>query len=269
MTILFVSGFEDPVSPFGWSGVSLTGAGYTAESSTNFPHHGSRNLYCTKLAGATDGTFACVYKTRIGNYHDHLFARAMNIMIDQLPPSGLQVRPIGFWQNRSANLICAYGFHNYTGTLRFAIHYRHAAAFVDALGPVAQLNTPYSLEAEILQSTEGNADGAARLWVNGVLAVEVAGLDNDDRPINNVLFGQGHGTGNATYDLHMWGDCFVLADEPIGVESEVLPKLTVRSDPELNVPVYVDNIFMGNTPIVIEFQTPGTYTIRVDSEVTR
>jgi hypothetical protein len=150
----------------------------------------------------------------------------MKIIIDQLPPAASGREPV-FWFNDAVgvNSVCQYGFMNNAGTLQFLIRYRHAGAFYNALGSVASLNTPYCLEAEILQSTTGLSDGLARLFVNGRLDIEVLNIDNDDKAINYVTFGLVAVDPNAVNDMHMWGDCFVLADAYIGVEPELTAQI--------------------------------------------
>jgi len=235
LPIIFQNSFEDAIPPFGWDGVSTgAGRGGTVALSQDLPHHGINNLYCTYPATATANSHACVYKScGIVPYHDHFFARAMNCMIDRGPPP-VVTHPyahhfiFGFYELPSpGSLICGFGIWNDAGTLRWLIYYRHAGAFYQALGAVVVPNTPYCIECEILQSTEGNLDGAARLWVNGVLTLEIIGLDNDDRDINYATFGFSNTGNNPDGDQHFWGDCYTLATEYIGPEA---PECTVDAD---------------------------------------
>jgi hypothetical protein len=69
------------------------------------------------------------------------------------------------------------------------------------------------------------------------------------------------------YTIEVYGDEVIIADSYIGPDVEV-PKLTVQSSPELGVPVYVDEQFVGNTPITV-LLSKGTHTVRVEQEVTR
>jgi len=54
--------------------------------------------------------------------------------------------------------------------------------------------------------------------------------------------------------------------------NELLPsasaKLSVNSNPELNVPVYIDGAYIGNTPLLVELES-GLHTVGVSPEVTR
>lgn len=74
-------------------------------------------------------------------------------------------------------------------------------------------------------------------------------------------------TGILPIDVNI--DDVVIADAYIGpIVTPSLPKITVNSSPELNVPVYVDDQFIGSTPIIVELNA-GTHTVRVETEVTR
>ena len=217
--VIWRNQFENTVSPYGWDGTGTTG-GATAVNS-NRPHHGNYGLYATINAGALLGQHASVLKA-CGTvaYHDHLFARAMNVMLDVLPyvtpPAGTM---IDFYQVLGpATAIAMFGLGNNAGALKWFSYYRNLAAFSTAWGPTAVLNTPYCVEAEVLQSSTGNADGAIRLWVDGCLVIEQTGLDNDERDINYVGLGL-ISTDQGVAAQHMWGDCFVLSAARIRCEN--------------------------------------------------
>lgn len=258
LPIIFQSDFEDPISPFGWDGVS-TGAGRGGIVAVNNdrPYHGLSNLFCTYPATATPNSHACVYKAcGIVPYHDHFFARAMNCMIDRGPPPIVtHAYPhhmiFGFYELPSpGSLVCSFGIWNDAGTLKWMIYYRHAGAFYQTLGGPVALNTPYTLECEILQSTEGNADGAARLWVNGQLALEAIGLDNDDRDINYATFGFSNTGNNLDGDQHFWGDCYALSTEYIG-PALVCEDFTTQVECEAAGCYWWDNACHSSPPPVV------------------
>jgi hypothetical protein len=99
--------------------------------------------------------------------------------------------------------------------------------------------------------------GMAEIYLDGQKIGQVTRINNSGAGlIDDVYFGCPlyDGAGAMTYYID---DCAID-----------LPRLTVNSSPELNVPVYVDDAFVGNTPIIVELD-PGTHTVRVDEEVTR
>ncbi len=224
--VIFRNQFENTVAPFGWNETGLSG-GNTITVNTNRPHHGAYGLYATVVTGVTAGSHACVDQLcgTVAN-HDHLFARAMNCMLDATPDPAIGPPAgsiIGFYVNGSAGGpslgIALFGMNLTGGVLKWFSYYRNLAAFSTAWGPNASLNTPYCVEVEVLQSSTGNADGAIRMWVDGCLIIEVTGLDNDDRDINYVVFGVMATTQQAAVTLHMWGDCFVLSARNIRCEN--------------------------------------------------
>lgn len=265
MAIIFQSYFDNPVPPFGWTSLG------TANDPNNTVTVSGGKLVCTYSTLAVTNSHAAIVQAcgTVPN-HDHLFARAY-CTIDRGPPStGSYKRHniFGFHNlNGPATSIVYFGIGNDSGILRWEIYYRNAGAFSYIWGGVVNLNTEYCMDVEILQNTTGLANGAARLWINGTLMLEVTALTNDDRAINYTSFGFSNSEMNPAGDQHFTGDAYILADQYIGPESG-LPKLTVNSNPELNIPVYVDGTFVGNTPITVAVQS-GTHTVRVDSEVTK
>jgi len=268
LPVVYSNNFENTVSPFGWTGINQT-AGIVTVSSDH-PYTGSYNAYVTLNAGAVAGSYAGFYQSYAGTPNRaHIFIRAMNVMVDQLPANENGRLPVhGCWVQPSAEMIGNCGFTKVGGVLKWFNYYRHNGTFVFQTGGTPQLNTLYCVELEVRQnSASGVADGAQRLWVNGTLVLEVTGLINDDRIVNYLVFGLMNAEGNATNPIHFWGDSYVVADGYIGPESGN-PWVTVNSSPELNVPVYVDGQFIGNTPIAVSIPS-GTHTVRVESEVTR
>lgn len=110
--------------------------------------------------------------------------------------------------------------------------------------------------------------GSAAIYLDGVKLFETTGTLNNSGAgiIDDVYFGGVlyDGVGAITFYLD---DC-AIDTAYIGSEGGALPKVTVLSDPELNVPVYIDDQFVGNTPITVQLAT-GTHTVRVEGEVTR
>lgn len=229
--VLFRNQFENTVSPFGWSGteVSLTCA-VTAD--TVSPHHGIYNLKAYIPAALATGRFACVYYGSLAGAYSQLFVRAMNVRFDVLPEDNTDVHSIiGFWESSNANNLANFGVINNAGTVYWGIRRRSLAAFTNIFGantPV--VNTNYCLEAEIIRSSAGNADGAVRLYVNGILEVESTGLDNDDRALNYVDVGV-YGAGSPDLsNLNVRLDCVAISKMRIGCEKFMMDCLGRGAD---------------------------------------
>jgi len=280
LAVLFRSDFDsNTVSPFGWTGVNLSGTNLV-EVTSEHPFNGTYGLKCTLAIAAPAGSFAGVYQQFIGSPNrDHIFMRAMNVIVDQMPTTeGQRLAIHGAWAERSATAIGLCGLAKIGGVLKWYSHYRHNGAFIAQNGGTPQLNTPYCVEMEIKQnSAPGVADGAQRVYVNGVVTLEITGIINDDRVINYVAFGLNNSEGNATSPVHMWGDAFVLADAYIGPAAGLQPNLTVKSDRivdgvpttvDQNVPVYIDGVLVGNTPLTVPLST-GTHTVSTEGEISR
>lgn len=114
----------------------------------------------------------------------------------------------------------------------------------------------------------GTTDGLVQLFVNGTKVAEVLNIDNSTTvgPVQIIQVGERWFTGQVPHKVLI--DNVVAATEYIGPITPTNPKVTVISSPELGVPVYVDGLFVGNTPIIVEL-VAGTHTVRVESEVTR
>lgn len=80
----------------------------------------------------------------------------------------------------------------------------------------------------------------------------------------------------STSGIIVYHDDVAASLSPIGGSTAPAPKLNISSNPELNVPVYVDDglggplVFIGNTPILGYAVVAGrTYRVQVEPEVTR
>jgi len=270
MPVIFAINFENTVSPFGWTGINQTAG--IVEVATDHPFSGTHNARITLNTGVVAGSFVGFYHTFAGPTpnHDHVFMRAMNVMVDQLPINESGRLPVhGCWVQQSAQLIGNCGFTKIGGVLKFFQSYRNNAVFIMQTGGTPELNTPYSIELEVKQnSAPGVADGAQRMWVDGVLLLEITGIINDDRIISNLLFGLMNTDANPTTVVHFWADDFVASDQYIGPATppETGASLTVNANPEANVDVYVDDILVGKTPVTVEL-TAGTHTVRTEQVV--
>lgn len=119
------------------------------------------------------------------------------------------------------------------------------------------------------------ATGLYEVWIDGRLEITMTVTPGDLPQVTALQAGiyKGGTAGQpwdptGQYTIEVYGDDVIIADSYIGPEVPVLPKLTVQSSPELNVPVYVNDQFIGNTPIIMELPS-GTHTVRVEEEVTR
>lgn len=219
MTQIFSDGFEsDDFSA--WTGTTYSGGTVTVGDS--WKHHGNYGIQ-SHLDGGVTGTtgHAKVHKTVSGT---HLFAREI-FKIDNEPlyeDGALRGRVISFSQT-STGTGCAYAGVGFSGgVLKFGMLYRNGGAFVTVFGSSASLNTEYTIELEVLQSTVGNSDGAQRLYVNGVLDIEITGIDNDDRPMNYFNAGLFNSGTDSAEPVNVFIDCVVVADAYIGLEASKL-----------------------------------------------
>jgi hypothetical protein len=229
--VLFRNQFEDTVSPFGWSGVAVS-AGCSLTANKVAPHHGAYGLLAYTPAGLAPGQFCIVYYGSMGNVYKHLFVRAMNVQFDVLPEDNTDVHGIiNFFENTGSNIIAYYGCINVGGTVYWGIRRRSLGAFANVVSANTPLvNTNYCLEAEIIQSTAGNADGAVRLYVDGILEVESTGLDNDDRALNYVHFGAYTSGSPDLSDLNVRGDCVAISRMRIRCETFMMDLLGLGAD---------------------------------------
>lgn len=104
--------------------------------------------------------------------------------------------------------------------------------------------------------------GGLKLYIDGVEVLTQAEAAGGF--LDGVIWGA---ITNVNYAVSVDIDDCVISDTYIGMEPPK-PKLTIASSPELNVPVYVDEKFVGNTPIAMELPS-GTHTVRVEDEVVR
>lgn len=215
--VLFKNHFENIVSPFGWSGTAIS-AGCSVVAEAVRPHHGAYNLKAYVPAAAAE-QFAIVYYGSLANAYQHLFIRAMNCSWDTNPANNSMHPFMGFWQDPTSNNMARAGVFNSGGNIRWGIRYRSLAAFSNASGTsTPTVNTLYCVEFEIMRSTVGNTDGLVRLYVNGILEIEVLNLDNDDRNLNYVEFGADSFISSPPSNWNFRGDCIEISTMYIGCE---------------------------------------------------
>jgi len=217
MTRIFEDDFESG-DLLKWTEVKETD-GCTCTIDTTNPKSGTYNLKSVYKDGAGGG-HGCVQKAGLaGTKHDHLFAQASNVKIDKMPAGEVrEIRVLALTQGSVSDGVVYAGFYVDNGTLKFSLHYRTGSAFSDIHSTVAaQINTNYLMELEVLQSSEGQADGLARLYVDGEVVCEATELDNDDRAINYAQLGVTGSNSTGAGDITITADDYVLATEYIGL----------------------------------------------------
>lgn len=225
--------FENLVSPYGWTGTTIGPVAASVTVNSSRPHHGIGNLVGSLPAAvaATLG-FASVYiATPItGGSGTRHFMRAMNCIFSGGVP-GTNTWCIGWTQAVGGTAVGFVGGGISGGTERWAIRYRNGGAFttVYSANTITQ-DQPYCIEAELYQSTAGNADGLMRLFIDGHLELEQTGIDNDDRTVNYDYFGQLNSDTAAGNAITFRGDCVAISTMRIGCEKFRMNVRGVRGD---------------------------------------
>jgi hypothetical protein len=110
--------------------------------------------------------------------------------------------------------------------------------------------------------------GLYEVWIDGRLEITNTVTPGELTNATTVQVGVYKPSATGQYTIEVYADEIIIADTYIGPVVPVLPKLTIRANPEINVPVYVDEVFVGNTPVTVTLE-PGTHTVRVEREVVR
>lgn len=218
---VFKNSFEITTTPFGWSNAATAGVGSSIGVETKRPHHGAYNGQSTLGANLGAGQFSYFEYIGMNNAYRHLSMRVMNAHVSVLPEDNTDYFRLIAYANASggASIICAYGMIKTAGSVFWYMRSRNAAAFTDqvaAVSPVA--NQLYCLEAEILQSTAGNADGFHKLYVDGNLAIQHVNIDNDDRVLDTVLVGHISSVAPDLTPITFRCDCAELSQNYMGQE---------------------------------------------------
>lgn len=153
---------------------------------------------------------------------------------------------------------------------------------------INQAAAPHWICVEVHYS---KAAGVYELFIDGVLEISITApeLVANQKDVGTAFLGilktgaaaspPGPLDPTGLYPIEVFSDDFVLADSYVGpgVPPPALPKLTVKGDTivggvptgvDQNVPVYIDNLLAGNTPLTVELPL-GTHTVRVETEVER
>lgn len=144
----------------------------------------------------------------------------------------------------------AFGFQRVGGALKWYL--------IKATRPFAATG-PIVGAKHIVEVYQDLTEGLV-LYVDGVEVLRLPEVSPGN--ITGVRFGVA--LSNTNYPISIDIDDCRIADAYIG---PVMPRLTINSSPELNVSVYIDTQFVGNTPVIVEAE--GSHSVRVDAEVER
>lgn len=246
MTIIFKGTFESGTfSEF----TSVTGAPIVSNLAAKNGTYGAR---CITMGIGTEAALEYVIVNKTIPSGASYYAQVMVRLNTNLSANGNRVTVIS---NRAGTVAAgSAGIQNVNGVLKWYI--LKATKDFAAIGPV--VGQWYCMELY----QHGIVGGTLDLYIDGVLvlsqAITAAGS------WSGVNFGA---AANTNYAVSLDIDDCAIADAYIG-PGTILPKLTVNSSPELNVPVYVDDQFIGNTPLIVELPS-GTHAVRVEQEITR
>ncbi|MGA2767150.1 MAG: hypothetical protein ABSF24_02390 [Candidatus Bathyarchaeia archaeon] len=216
-TVVFADGFESG-NFNAWTGTHNWNSGVTTVENAN-PHHGIYNMKITGLTALNDGGSA--YKDLGSPVAPEIYVRAY-IKLSAMPTAdgtphmfgpgwGLVGAGAGTWdllpiiEKSGANLY--WGLSHWEGA---GVNYLESSPS----NPVA--NTWYCVEVYDYLHVSA---GIIRLWVDGVLKVEKTGLNTTQRDtsVHDVRLAAYLNAAEAG-GITMYGDYFVAADQPIGLE---------------------------------------------------
>jgi len=210
-TIIFQDGFES--GDFSaWTGTSTYGDA-TVSITNEKSHHGS---YCLKATGLdAPGERAFAYKTFATNY-DALYMRGYGMFnetwtswnahfISLETTSQTILAPVYHWTNQ-----------------KWGLRYNNGGTWTNTWETGTSTVSPgvwYCVE--IFCDT---ANGIAKLWVNGVLKLEVIGINYYYKPIQRAVAGHRWVSTAQSSPRTVYVDCVVVADTYIGPEAEIILK---------------------------------------------
>jgi len=215
---------------------------------------------------STDGVEAgemCYLQETLPSTYNELFFRAY-VLYKDVPAAGKYSVPLNMRNREASGGAVAYVQVGPGSRLYLKYNDATGEKTVDT-GIDIVPNRWYCIE---IHAVVGAGTGLVQLFVDGVKVREVLNIDNATTigPVQFLAVGERWFTGQVPHIVLI--DNVVAATEYIGPLVAPKPKLTINSSPELGVPVYIDNQFVGNTPIIVEL-VAGTHTVRVESEVTR
>ena len=215
---------------------------------------------------STDGIEAgemCYLQETLPSTYNELFFRAY-VLYKDVPAAGKYSVPLNMRNREASGGAVAYVQVGPGSRLYLKCNDATGEKNVDT-GIDIVANRWYCIE---IHAVVGAGTGLVRLFMDGVMVREVLNIDNATTigPVQFLVVGERWFTGQVPHTVLI--DSVAAATEYIGPLEAPKPKLTINSSPELGVPVYIDNQFVGNTPIIVEL-VAGTHTVRVESEVTR
>lgn len=216
------------------------------------PLSGVYSAKCQTAGTGSDSTPERAYVAKNVSSRKFCYAQMLVRVNDNLQNDGNRVTLISFMDG--TGVVGSFGFQRVSGVSKWYLI--KATRPFASTGPIVGAKHIVEVYQDLL--TEGLI-----LHVDGVEILRLPEVSGGN--ITGVRFGVA--LSNTNYPISVDADDCKIADAYIGT-GPTLPKLTVNSNPELNVPVYIDDQFIGNTPIVAELPS-GTHTVRVEEEVTR
>lgn len=294
MTILFQDGLEPPTGLGQWT-LQMYGNGLspTLNTNLNYVKAGLQSArFFSDIQGATPfpGSNSTLQRTGV-NARD-LYVRGWFYLAQGLSSLGSHDRiSIIRILNSAGSLICAIAARREAlAPVRWALwcaidnagngtHHYGVSLSVDTTPRWICIEVHFNADLGLFEVwiTDNNMTTKELAWTN---TPPTGGFNAADRVAIGTVRPASSGAGPPTgqYVAEVYGDEIAFGDAYIGPGiTPPLPKQTVKADTivggvptgiDPNVPVYVDNQLVGNTPQTFELG-PGTHTVRVESEVQR
>ena len=284
MAILFQDGFEAPTGLGQWT-VRTYGNGLSPTLNTNpsYVKAGLQSIrFFSDMQGATPFLESISALQRTGVNARDLYVRGWFYLAQGLSGLGSYDRMgIIYILNSAGRTICNISARREAlAPVRWALwcatdnvgsgtHHFGVSASVDTTPRWVCIEVHFNADLGLFEVwvTDNNVTTKEVTWTNtpptgGFNAADRVQI-GADRPASS---GAGPPTGQ--YVAEVYGDEVAYGDAYIGPGNLPPSTLSINTSPELNVPVYIDGSFIGNTPIAVSIQG-GTHTVRVESEVTR
>jgi hypothetical protein len=224
MAILFADGFESG-NFNAWTGTRTWGAGAISVENV-VPHHGTYNMKVSGMLNGGDGASSYFdLVTPVTEAYARCYMQLSGLpdsgTFDEFGPGfGLLGAPAGSWQLLS-------GLQKVGADFYWGLNHHEAAGktvYLEAVPSNPVVNRWYCVEVYLKIDA---VNGIIRLWVDGVLRVEKTGIDTTFTA-NNIQNARlvGYLDAGEASALTMYGDCFVAADQYIGLEPVACMSLT-------------------------------------------
>jgi len=209
---------------------------------------GNYSARCQTAGIGSDTAPERVYVVKNISSRKFCYAQMLVRINDNLQNDGNRVTLITF--EDGTGIVGSFGFQRVSGTLKWYLI--KATRPFAATGPIVGAKHVVEVYQDLV--TEGLI-----LYVDGVEVLRLPEVSTGN--ITGVRFGAPASYMNYPVSIDI-DDCRI-ADAYIGT----VPRVTVNSSPELNVPVFVDGLSVGNTPVT--FEAEGQHSVRVDAQVER